>query len=243
MTISCEQGKNWPAKLWEGQTSHWVSEKLEPGTQMQLVIFLFLPSLPLSEYWLHFFFPSADSHVHHVKHGCWVPEFHISQHCRGTLFLYHIWEESWGKALVQLWPDVQLWANQPMLRDRRASQVVLVVKNPPANTGDRRDAGLIPGSGRSPGGGHGNPLQYSCLENPTDRGAWQAIVHSVAKSWTWLKQLGMHRVRMFTVVSYLLWTEPECGRNLALSRTTIGRKQFSTEEKEVLLFEKNVVGR
>ena len=45
-----------------------------------------------------------------------------------------------------------------------------MVKNPPADTGDVRDAGLIPGSGRSPGGGHGNPLQYSCLENPMDRG-------------------------------------------------------------------------
>ena len=53
-----------------------------------------------------------------------------------------------------------------------ASQVVLVVKNLPANTGDLRDTGSIPGSGRSPGGGYGNPLQYSCLENPTDREAW-----------------------------------------------------------------------
>ena len=71
-------------------------------------------------------------------------------------------------------------------------QVVLVVKNPPANAGDIRDAGLIPGSGRSPGEGHGNPLQYSCLENTMDRGAWPAIAHRVAKSWTWLKQLSMH---------------------------------------------------
>ena len=60
------------------------------------------------------------------------------------------------------------------------SQVALVVKNPPANAGDVRDTGLIPGSGRSPGGGHGNPLQYSCLENPMDRGAYQATVHSIA---------------------------------------------------------------
>ena len=67
------------------------------------------------------------------------------------------------------------------------SQVVLVVKNPPANAGDIRDAGLIPGLGRSPGGGHGNLLQYSCLENPVDRAAWQAIVHRVAKSQTGLK--------------------------------------------------------
>ena len=51
------------------------------------------------------------------------------------------------------------------------SQVVLVVKNPSANAGDARDVSLIPGSGRSPGGGHDNPLQYSCLENPMDRGA------------------------------------------------------------------------
>ena len=52
----------------------------------------------------------------------------------------------------------------------------------PANAGDRRDTGLIPVSGRSPGGGHGNPLQYSCLENPMDRRGWQATVPSVAKS-------------------------------------------------------------
>ena len=55
-----------------------------------------------------------------------------------------------------------------------ASQVALVVKNPPANAGDMRDFGLIPGSERYLGGGYGNPLQYSCLKNPMDRGAWQA---------------------------------------------------------------------
>ena len=67
-----------------------------------------------------------------------------------------------------------------------ASQVVLVVKNPPDNAGDIRDPGSIPGLGRSPGEVHGNP-QYSCLENPVDRGAWQATVHRVTQSWTWLK--------------------------------------------------------
>ena len=61
---------------------------------------------------------------------------------------------------------------------------VLVVKNLPANAGNIRDMGLIPGSGRSPGGGHGNPLQYSCLEKPMDRGAWWATDHRVTKSWT-----------------------------------------------------------
>ena len=57
-----------------------------------------------------------------------------------------------------------------------------MVKNPPANAGDLRDMGLIPGSGRSPGEGHDNPLQYSCLENHMDRGAWRATVHRFAKS-------------------------------------------------------------
>ena len=63
-----------------------------------------------------------------------------------------------------------------------ASQVVLVVKKPFANAGDIRDVGLIPGSGRSPGGGHGNPFQYSCLGNLMDRGEWWATVHRVTKS-------------------------------------------------------------
>ena len=62
-----------------------------------------------------------------------------------------------------------------------------MVKNPSANIGDARDAGLIPGSGKSPGGGHGNPLQYSCLENPMAGGAWQATVHGVGKSQTWTR--------------------------------------------------------
>ena len=57
-----------------------------------------------------------------------------------------------------------------------------MVKNPPANAGDLRDAASIPGSGRSPGAGQGSPIQYSCLENPMDRGAWQAAVHRVAES-------------------------------------------------------------
>ena len=61
-----------------------------------------------------------------------------------------------------------------------------VVKNPPDHAGDAGDAGSIPGSGRSPGGGNGNPLQFSCLENPMDRGAWRAKVHEVTKSQTQL---------------------------------------------------------
>ena len=70
-----------------------------------------------------------------------------------------------------------------------------MIKNLPANAGDRRDAGLIPGLGITPGGGHGNPLPYSCLENPMDRGAWQATVHRVAQSQTRLKRLSTHGVQ------------------------------------------------
>ena len=65
-----------------------------------------------------------------------------------------------------------------------AFQVALVVKNSPANAGEVRDTSLIPGLGRLPGRGHGNPLQYSCLENPMERGISQAAVQRVAKSWT-----------------------------------------------------------
>ena len=73
-----------------------------------------------------------------------------------------------------------------------ASRVVLVVKNPLASAGHVRDTGSVPESGRSPGGGHGSPLQYSGLENPMDRAAWWATVHRVTKSWTQLKWLSMH---------------------------------------------------
>ena len=71
---------------------------------------------------------------------------------------------------------------------RLASQVALVVKNPPASVGDIQDVGSTPGSERSSGEGNGNPSQYSCLGNPMDRGAWQTIVHKVTKSQTRLKQ-------------------------------------------------------
>ena len=67
-----------------------------------------------------------------------------------------------------------------------------MVKKLPANAGHVGDTGSIPEWGRSPGGGHGNPFQYSCLENPMDREAWQAMVHGIKKSWTQQKQLSIH---------------------------------------------------
>ena len=80
----------------------------------------------------------------------------------------------------------------PWMRNDIASRMALVVKNLPANAGDIRTRDLIPGLGRSLGEGNGKPLQYSCLENPMDRGAWQTTVHRVAKSQTQLKQLNTH---------------------------------------------------
>ena len=71
----------------------------------------------------------------------------------------------------------------------RASQMAVVVKNSPANAGDARDAASIPRPRRSPGGGHGNPLQYYCVKNSMDRGAWWATVHGVTKSQTRLNDL------------------------------------------------------
>ena len=80
--------------------------------------------------------------------------------------------------------------------------VALVVKNLPANTGDVREVGLISGLGRSPGEKHGNPVQYSCLENPMDAGAWWATVHGVTKSWTRLNRLSTH--------THSDWIYPTC---------------------------------
>ena len=75
-----------------------------------------------------------------------------------------------------------------------------VIKNPPANVGDTRDSGSITGSGRSPGGLHGNLLQDFCLENPMDRGAWWATVHGVTKNWT---RLSVHTQYIHTSLRHL----------------------------------------
>ena len=79
-----------------------------------------------------------------------------------------------------------------------------MVKNSLANAGDTKDMGSIPGSERSPGVRNSNPLQYSCLENPMDRGAWRATVHRVAKSRTWLKWLSTWRRREHSISAHIL---------------------------------------
>ena len=92
------------------------------------------------------------------------------------------------KPILSMWWYLEVWPLEG------ASQVALVVKHPPATAGDKRDTVLISESGRSPREGHGNPLQYLCLENPMDTGAWWATVHSVTKRWTWLKWLNTFKM-------------------------------------------------
>ena len=92
---------------------------------------------------------------------------------RLLVFLFSIHFQSSSRSTIawwRIWPPTHLCGS--------------MVKNPPANAGATGAAGLIPGLGRTPRGRHGNPLQYSCLQNLMDRGVWQAIVHRVAKSWT-----------------------------------------------------------
>ena len=103
------------------------------------------------------------------------------------------WFWAWGP--IPILPLTHAWA--PETR----GYVALVVKTPHASAGDVRDAGLIPGSRRSLGGGHGNPLQYPCLKNPMDRGDWRVIVHRVAKSQTRLKQLSIYAKELFTDIT------------------------------------------
>ena len=119
------------------------------------------------------------------------PIFHCKRRCETTRFLPIIGKnnctcpggEGQGSLAGYSPQGLKAWDTTEQLN----SNVALVVKNWPANAGDVRDVRLLPGSGRFPGGGHGNPLQYSCLENPMDRGAWWATVHGVAQSRTRLR--------------------------------------------------------
>ena len=102
--------------------------------------------------------------------------------CQGNPWVNILWTKKqvtylpWGMVM-----DRDIW-NPVCSGKRRASKVVLVVKNQPAKARDLRDMSLIPGLGRSSEGGHGNPRQCSCLENPMDRGAWQTMVYGVTES-------------------------------------------------------------
>ena len=117
------------------------------------------------------------------------------------------------------------------------SQVAQAVKNPPASAGDAGNRGSIPASGRSPGKGNGSPLQYSCLENPMDRGAWWATVHGVTKSWTQLRDTAQHTVKL--IICYCLlnpctWTmcvvcfrcDAKCQKKTLCIKVCVNSSQF-----------------
>ena len=122
---------------------------------------------------------------------------------------------AWG--ILVPWPGIKpvspavevQSSNYWITREFPVLQVVLVVKNSPASAGDISDPGSIPVLGRSPGEGNGNPLQYSCLENPMDRGAWWAIAHGVTKSQTWsylaCKKKRTQYPQSFTNVYSVIW--------------------------------------
>ena len=101
--------------------------------------------------------------------------------------------------------------------------MALAVKNLFANAGDIGDSGSIPGLGRSPGVGNGTPLQYSRLQNPMDRGAWQATVHAITKSWTQLKQFSTHKVinclNLNVVMSQGMERERRIGNSLSMEQS------------------------
>ena len=118
-----------------------------------------------------------------IKVLCWSYSKHVYT-CTHT----HTHTQSSNPSNTTTWPQAGL-EKWPSFTN---TLVALVVKNPPAKAGDTRDAGSVPGLGRFPGEGHGNPLQYSSLENPMDWGAWWAAVHRVPRSQTQLKWLSTH---------------------------------------------------
>ena len=105
--------------------------------------------------------------------------------------------------------------------------MTLVVMNPPANTGGIRDTGSVPGSERSPGGEHGNPLQYSCLENRMDRGAQQATAHGVAQSRAQQRQLRTLTQRPVSVLTPILTNITDLHRNYLFTGELIRRYHYS----------------
>ena len=117
----------------------------------------------------------------------------------------HLPSTQWHRCLFYWWHKTEVQLYDITCSSYTASQVAPVVKNPPANAGDIRDVGSIPVLGGASGGGHGTPLQYSCLENPMDRGAWGATVHRVAQSQTRLKWLSMQAHRLKSCRGQSLW--------------------------------------
>ena len=134
---------------------------------------------------------AISSHASHFKHNVFS-KFHFELYklqvfLRFLLTIFEVLSSYCTNSVGRV-----ICYNELSRLNQWPSQVVLLVKKPPANAGDTRDAGLIPGLGWFPGEWQVNPLQYSCLENPMDRGAWWAAVPGATKSRIQLKWLSMH---------------------------------------------------
>ena len=146
------------------------------------------------------------------------------------------WGGSGAFGIISIGVSSCLWAGQG---DKevgvliRVSQVVLMVKNPLATAGNIKDADLIPGSGRSPGGRHGNPLQYSCLENPMDRGAWRATVHGVATNRVWQSDLASMHARGDHNDGQ--WHLPQAGLREGMNRRVTSKDVLEVSGVKVLM--------
>ena len=130
-------------------------------------------------------FKYTHTHTHTHTHECRTHYFVLGFSTHSISHSSPASYDLWNQPLVQSmeWSFI---GSFPPLMLHKGFPSGAVVKNPPANAGDARDRGSIPGCGRSPGGGKDNPFQYSCLENSVDRGAWWATAHGVPKSPTWL---------------------------------------------------------
>ena len=161
----------------------WIQNNLGKCQFSHFVCLVLDGLLPVQQ-WGHM--PSRET-----KASCFFSLFYKPKQCAPPLPSFHSRDLSEAPGGIQEKGEHEGIAAK--WRVNLASEVVLVVKNPPVSAGDMRDVGSIPGSGRSPGGGNGYPLQYSCLENPMNRGAWWATVHRVTKSQTQIKWLSMHK--------------------------------------------------
>ena len=162
-----------------------------------------------------------------IRSDVWIFLTHSEQCKLGQVYALWCWRDSFP-------------CEMGALQQLGAAQVALAVNKLSPNA--RRDAGSIPGLARSPGGGHGSPLQYSCLENLMNRGAWWATVCGVAKSRTWLKQLGTHAAaRNMTQPRKLRPKEMKtCPRSRAWCFRRKGIQDSWLQEVNILPISKNV---
>ena len=180
-----------------GPTAHCRCLWLSPGQISHLVfaVCLFVDILLTYIYWVFIYTRTPSKWIHLMT--LWE-----NKHCThliGDVFIWENWRSETLKRDLCSWDICNLavedkhtkWIYMYICALMGCFQVALAVKNLPAKAGDIRDKGSIPASGRSPGGGNGHPFQYSCLENPMDRGAWRATIHRAGHIWSYFEHACM----------------------------------------------------